>query len=125
MNIIPITERQTVRSTPPVSQQAQKRSYWPRVFEEARECQGEWVRTVKTFGRATAQQLASDIRNAHQRDPKNFRIRGVAEGEIWDARWGRSSANAEEDDFVVWIRLVSTTESRAAMVTYLTDNDIW
>jgi hypothetical protein len=125
MKVIPLNERQTVRSSPPISEHTQKRSYWPGVFTEARECQGEWVRTVKTFGRATAQQLASDIRNAHQRDPKKFRIRGVEEGEIWDARWGRPSANADEDEFVVWIRLVSTTTSRAALFTYMTDHDIW
>lgn len=125
MNIIPIRERQTIPSTPPQALRPQRRSYWPSVLEEARLLQGQWVRTVKTFGRSTAQQLASDIRNSHRREPAKFRIRGVKPGEIWDAQWGRADVNAQDEECVVWIRLVSTTESRNNQVVKFTDEDIW
>jgi hypothetical protein len=125
MNIIPLNTGHTVRSTPPVMRQSQRRSYWPAVLAEARQVRGAWVRTVKTFGRSTAQQLASDLRNAHHREPKKFRVRGVLPGEVWDAQWGREGVDSPDTEYVVWIRLVSTSESRTRDVSKLIDDDIW
>lgn len=109
---------------PPSVQRPQRRSYWPTVFAEAREIQGEWVRVVKVFGKSTAQQLASDIRNAHRREADKFRVTGVVDGEIWDAQWGTVNGQ-EKGRYSLWIRLVSTTESRQKLVTQMLEDDIW
>lgn len=105
------SERYTVRSNPPDTKRMQQRAYWPSVFAEARTLNGEWVRTVRTFGRSTARQIASDIRNAHRRSLEKFRLSGVESGEVWDARWGCVDAGSDESKYVLWIRLVSEGSS--------------
>lgn len=124
MNIIPINERHTVRCAPPSAERQQRRSYWPTVFAEARAIQGEWVKVVKDFGKSTAQQLASDIRNAHRREPDKFRVTGVESGEVWDARWGAATSQAS-GRYSLWIRLVSTSKSRHEATMRMLDEDIW
>jgi len=98
------SDRLTIRSTPPNTRKPQRRSYWPAVFAEARECPGEWVRTVKPFNRATAQQVASDLRNAHQRDLSKMRFSGVLPGDRWETRWENDPTDSEPERYYIWLR---------------------
>ncbi len=73
------------------------------VFEEARECPGEWVRTARWFHKATAQQLASDLRNAHRRSSKT-RVSGHRPGDLWETRWGNDPSDPDAGHFYIWLR---------------------
>ena len=98
--------RLTVQSTPPNECKYEKRSYWPTVFGEARECPGVWVRTERWFNRSTASQVASDARNSHTREPDRMRIKGALSGEKWETRWGNDPSDPNLEHFYVWLRLV-------------------
>jgi hypothetical protein len=102
------TERLTVRSSPPDERLYQRRAYWAGVFAEGRECPGEWLRTEKWFARATAAQVASDVRNAHLRDLTKMRVRGVLPGDRWEAQWDNDPADADLGHFYVWLRFDGT-----------------
>ena len=78
--------RFTIPSEPPASERRQRRSWWADVFAEARQFPGEWRLVVEAFAESTARQIASDIRNAHKRQPDKMRLRGILPGEMWDAR---------------------------------------
>jgi hypothetical protein len=104
-------ERLTIRSTPPDVCRRQRRSYWPGVFGEGRECAGEWVRTAKWFARATASQVASDIRSAHMRDLATMRVRGVLRGDRWETRWGNDPSDPDPDHFYIWLCFVAADTS--------------
>ncbi|MFZ9629987.1 MAG: hypothetical protein ACO3C1_11620 [Ilumatobacteraceae bacterium] len=101
-------ERLTIKSTPPNARKPQRRSYWPTVFAEARECPGEWVRTEKWFNRSTAAQVASDLRNAHRRATK-MRVSGFMPGDRWDTRWDNDPADDNPDHFYIWLRFDGLT----------------
>lgn len=83
-----------------------RRSFWIRTFATARES-GEWHRVDRHYTRTTAVQITSDICCAHTRDPDRHRMRGMAAGERWEARWEPADDGAPSD-LVVWIRLVAT-----------------
>ena len=85
----------------------QRRSYWPAVFAEARECPGEWVRTGKWFNRSTAAQVASDVRNAHLREADKMRVKGAIEGERWETRWDNEPSDPDSGPFYIWLRLAA------------------
>jgi hypothetical protein len=74
------------------------------MFDLAREDRG-WVLVERFYTRATASQLASDISRLHLRTDHVRRVRGIRDGEQWEAAWGRT-ADAPEGDHRVWIRLV-------------------
>ena len=95
--------RLTIKSTPPTLRRPQRRSYWPMVFAEARECPGEWVRIDRWFNRSTAAQVASDLRNAHRRSLSKMRFSGIEVGDVWDARWGTDPADANPEHFYLWL----------------------
>lgn len=97
-------ERFTIPSTPPNARKRQRRAYWPGVFAEGRAVRGEWVRTAKCFNRSTAQQVASDIRNAHRRDMKKVRVSGFLPGDVWEARWDNDPSDPDTDHFYIWLR---------------------
>lgn len=78
-------------------------SFWARTFAHARAHEG-WVKVARQYTRATAAQVASDINNAHQRAPHQ-RVRGIAEGERWEAFW-EAAPDGPHGDFVIWIRRV-------------------
>jgi hypothetical protein len=96
-------QRLTIKSTPPTSRRRQRRSYWPTVFAEARECRGEWVRIERWFNRSTAAQVASDLRNAHHRSAKKMRFSGIEPGDMWQACWGADPTDTEPEHFYVWM----------------------
>jgi len=102
--------RLTVPSTPPNVHKPQRRSYWPAVFAEARECPGEWVRTEKWFNRATAVQIASDLRNAHRRVSK-MRVSGYEAGDRWETRWDNDPTDSNPDHFYIWLRFDGLTRA--------------
>jgi len=102
-------ERFTIKSTPPNLRKPQRRSYWPTVFAEARECPGEWVRTEKWFHRATAAQVASDLRNAHRRSPGKMRVSGFLPGDRWETRWENDPADPDAEHFYIWLRFDGIT----------------
>lgn len=78
-------------------------SFWVRTFAHAR-ADGGWIRVPRLYTKTTAQQIASDISNAHRRELRTFRMRGIAPGERWEARW-EWHADGMPGDFSVWIRL--------------------
>lgn len=84
---------------------ARRTSFWTRTFEAAR-LSGDWHRVDRFYTRATAAQIASDICCAHRRHPDRRRVRGVAPGEVWEARW-EPAADGPPADHVVWIRRVA------------------
>ena len=79
-------------------------SFWIRTFAHARTAQG-WVKVPRLYTRTTAAQLASDISNAHRRSGAH-RMRGVLDGEQWEAYW-QAAPNGPAGDHEVWVRRVA------------------
>lgn len=116
------SENWTVPSTPPVPGRSQRRSKWAALFDECREQPGVWRRTVEQFRPTTAAQIASDIRNAWRRDPKKMRLRGLRQGERWEAVWGPAPEAAEPEVCFIWLRFISDgrddkNDSSSALMT--------
>jgi hypothetical protein len=99
----------TIASEPPTDRKWQARAFWPPVFEEARQYPSEWRRTQKCFTKGTAQQAASDLRNAHHRDVTKMRFRGINSGELWEAQWGNDPADPNATHFYLWVRYLGRT----------------
>ncbi|MFZ9629369.1 MAG: hypothetical protein ACO3C1_08455 [Ilumatobacteraceae bacterium] len=77
-----------------------KRStFWTRTFDEARRL-GDWLQVPRLYTRKTAQQIASDIGNAHRRRPEVQRVRGILDGEQWEATWAPVDGSADGDHVV-------------------------
>jgi len=79
-------------------------SFWIRTFHEARTTL-DWVCVPRLYTRATAAQLASDICNAHRREPHTVRVRGIDPGEQWEAYWAPAE-QGPAGDHLVYVRLV-------------------
>lgn len=94
----------TIPSTPPVKELSQKRSRWTELFQECRDHPNEWRRLTEPMRRASAAQIASDIRNAHLRDFSKVRIRGFLPDDKWDAAWGTDPNDTDPTHFYVWLR---------------------
>ncbi len=91
----------TIDAGPPPVRQQERFSMWEELFNECRKNQGQWRRTLKPMTKATASQLASDIRNAYKRDVAvKARLKGLKRHEIWDAAWGE----AEDGKIYMWIK---------------------
>jgi hypothetical protein len=99
--------RFTVPSLPPIPASSQRRSKWASLFDECRTEPGSWRRTVEPFRPTTAAQIASDIRNAWRRDPQKMRLRGILEGERWEAVWGPAPEAPDPDRCFIWLRFIS------------------
>ncbi|MSW78867.1 MAG: hypothetical protein F2749_14605 [Actinobacteria bacterium] len=99
--------RFTVPSLPPIPASSQRRSKWASLFDECRAQAGLWRRTVEPFRPTTAAQIASDIRNAWRRDPQKMRLRGMLEGERWEAVWGPAPEATDPDQCFIWLRFIS------------------
>jgi hypothetical protein len=102
----PKRAKYTVASTPPVAQESQKRSRWAELFKECRAVPGEWRRVIAPQAKATAAQIASDIRNAHTRDLDKARLRGLLPTDRWEASWGNDPVDSDPEHFYVWLRYV-------------------
>lgn len=84
-----------------------RNSFWIRTFNEARHT-GDWVCVPRLYTRSTAAQLASDICNAHRRQPHTVRVRGIAPGEQWEAYWSPAE-QGPAGDHLVYVRLLPMT----------------
>ncbi len=91
-------------------------SFWARTFEAAR-INGDWTSVERFYTRKTAAQIASDITCAHKRSSATRRVKGVAEGEVWEARW-RPALDGPPGDYRIEIRLVEAA-GRSSTVTTL------
>lgn len=91
-------------------------SFWARTFESAR-LSGGWTRVGRFYTRKTAAQIASDITCAHRRPPGCRRLKGITDGEVWEARWA-PALDGPPGDHRIEIRLVETT-GRSTTVTEL------
>lgn len=88
-----------------------RNSFWMRTFEVARRNGGQWHRVSRYYTQSSAAQLASDISNAHHRDRSTVRVKGILDGEIWEARWAQAP-DGPNGDHVVWLRLLPTVSDR-------------
>ena len=103
----------TIASTPPTAPARQKRSRWAELFEECRSVPGEWRRTVESFSKTTAGQIASDIRSAHGRDLTKARLRGLLESDRWEAVWGPDPADPNPAHYYIWLRYLGAEAAAA------------
>ena len=98
-----------VGSAPPsMDPRRGRRTLWPERLDVGRANPGEWIRVTEPFARTTAAQLASDLRNAHTRNPRTMRVRGAAAGERWETVWGPLDDATESGEFFIWFRLVAS-----------------
>lgn len=96
----------TIPSSPPVREETQKRSRWAELFEECRKAHGDWRRMLEPLTKATAAQIASDIRNAHTRDLDKSRLKGLLPGDLWEAAWGKDPSDPNPAHYYVWLRYI-------------------
>lgn len=96
-----------VPGDPPPDGPWERRSFWVVALEAARR-EKSWVRVNRFYTAATAAQIASDIRSAHNRDTDTLRVRGILPGERWEARWG-VSPECPPGNFVIWVRFLGPT----------------
>ena len=80
-------------------------SFWVKTLRTARP-RTTWFRVPRMYTEKTAQQIASDLRSAHHRDPKKLRVKGVLPGDRWDARWN-ASPEGPDGQFSIWIRFIA------------------
>jgi hypothetical protein len=79
-------------------------SFWVKTLRTARP-RKTWFRVPRMYTEKTAQQIASDLRSTHHRDPKKLRVKGVLPGDRWDARWN-ASPEGPDGQFSIWIRFL-------------------
>ena len=93
-------------------------SFWARTFEAAR-LNGDWTRVGRFYTRKTAAQIASDISCAHKRSPSTRRVKGVTDGEVWEARWSPAT-DGPPGDHRIEIRLVEAAGRSTSVTTLAT-----
>lgn len=101
----------TIQSEPPVLPEVQRRSRWADLFAECREHPGEWRRILEPMAKATAAQVASDIRNAYRRDLTKVRIRGLRNDDQWETVWGPDPGE-QADQYFIWLKYVGKRRTR-------------
>jgi len=99
----------TIKSDPPSMKRRARRSYWPEVLAEVRAAEGAWRMVAKPMTKSTAQQIASDLRNAHRRDPKKMRVRGTSPTDRWETQWAPGGEGSTE--CFLWVRAASRGEA--------------
>jgi hypothetical protein len=101
----------TIKSEPPTLPEAQRRSRWVELFDECRSHPGEWRRVVEPMAKATAAQVASDIRNAHRRDVTKTRVRGLDANDEWETVWG-VDPSGRSTEYFIWLKYVGRRTTR-------------
>lgn len=98
----------TAPGSPPPTAKGRPRTIWPERFEEACKQPEQWFQVFQPLTKGTAAQIASDIRCAHRRDVHKMRMRGVRQGERWEAVHGPWAGDSNPTHFYVWIRFVGS-----------------
>jgi hypothetical protein len=80
------------------------RNVWEKRLSHARARQGGWGGVVEPMSKATASQVASDLRCSHQRDLSTIRVKGVLPGDRWETVYGNDPMDPDESHFYVWMR---------------------
>ena len=65
-----------------------RRGSWPERLSMARVKPGVWFRMSEPLTKASASQMASDLRNSYRRRLESLRMSGVVVGERWEAEYG-------------------------------------
>ena len=102
-----------VESTPPRLARAgcSRRGIWPARLSMARLKPGVWFRISEPLTKASASQMASDLRNSYRRRLETLRMAGVVAGERWEAEYGTDPTDPDPTHFYVWFRLVEPAVS--------------
>ena len=87
---------------PPASVPWKRRSFWVVALEEIRLAPRVWHRVDRLYTRASAAQIASDLRSVIRRGAEHVRVKGVLDGEAWDARW-EMSPDGPDNQFAIWV----------------------
>ena len=94
---------------PPVPVPWKRRSFWVVALEEIRRNPRVWHRADRLYTRATAAQIASDLRSVHRRGAENVRVKGVRDGEAWDARW-ELSPDGPANQYAIWVMYLGESD---------------
>jgi hypothetical protein len=103
------SKRSAVRVEDPPPTPWKRRSFWVVALEQIRLKPGVWHRADRLYTRATAAQIASDLRSVHRRGAKNVRVKGVLDGEAWDARW-ELSPDGPANQYAIWVMFLGRPE---------------
>jgi len=87
---------------PPAFVPWERRSFWVVALEEIRLNPQVWHRADRLYTRATAAQIASDLRSVFRRGAEHVRVKGVLDGEAWDARW-ELSPDGPDNQYAIWV----------------------
>ena len=88
-----------------------RRGTWPERLSMARVKPGVWFRMTEPLTKASASQMASDLRNSYRRRLESLRMSGVVVGERWEAEYGNDPTDSDPSHFYVWFRLVTPAPS--------------
>jgi hypothetical protein len=88
-----------------------RRGTWPERLSMARVKPGVWFRMTEPLTKASASQMASDLRNSYRRRLESLRMSGVVVGERWEAEYGNDPTDADPTHFYVWFRLITPAPS--------------
>ena len=72
---------------------------------------GVWCRMTEPLTKASASQMASDLRNSYRRRLESLRMSGVVVGERWEAEYGNDPTDSDPSHFYVWFRLITPAPS--------------
>ena len=97
-----MAEKKAKVENPPAPAPWKRRSFWVVVLEEIRLNPRVWHRVDRLYTRASALQIASDLRSVHRRGAENVRVKGVLDGEAWDALW-ELSLDGPDDHYAIWV----------------------
>jgi hypothetical protein len=89
-----------------------RRGTWPERLSMARVKPGVWFRITEPLTKASASQMASDLRNSYRRRLESLLMSGVVVvDERWEAEYGNDPTNLDPEHFYVWFRSITPTPS--------------
>ena len=98
-------------SNPPASKvavPAAVESIPPKIGRSGCSRRGTWPEPLT---KASASQMASDLRNSYRRRLESLRMSGVVVGERWEAEYGNDPTDSDPTHFYVWFRLITPAPS--------------
>ncbi len=100
-----MTHADIVEIDPPVRTRGTgPRDKWSARLKESRARRGRWMMVTQPMTKATAAQIASDLRRSHLRDHAKMRIRAVKPGDRWETTVARHPENPVDGEFFLWIK---------------------